>query len=910
MNVFNKITLHSLKKNRTRTTVTVIGIILSSAMICAVTTFAASIRQYGIEDRIYTYGNWYGRTLDTDYATYQSVRESEKIEDAACFQQLGYAAAEGSKNETKPYLYLLGMEPDAEKKDSDFMPIHLTSGSLPAAQDEILLPDHLFSSGGIRHEIGDTLTLSIGQRVLDGDVLTQQTPCYTFRDGKRVPNGETLETFMTRSYTVVGFYERLNWKFEQTIYPGFTAITCADETIAEDAVCDVYFRTKRPDDVYLFMSENKLGSDTNRDLLMLYGVFRFESFNVMLYSLSAIVISLIMFGSVALIYNAFSISVSERTKQFGILSSVGATKKQLRRMVLFEALSVSLVGIPIGVLSGIGGIYVTLLFIGDRFHALSSSPVNMTLHVSPVSVLIAAATALVTVLISAWIPSGRASKVSAVEAIRQNADIAVKGKNRKSSRLVRTFFGLPGVLAEKNYRRSRKKYRATVFSLFMSVVLFVSASAFTEYLTETGTGSFNTIGYDLICNLYPSDFEGASLSPDELLGRMRAAKSVTAAAYAREMYQPEVNVRAEDLTEDGFDYLKRNQGKNTDDGMPAIATRISFLDDGSFRALLQEYGLREEEFFDPAHPRALALDGMRRFDVASEKFRTLRFFLRDDFEMTVRTIDRPPDGYRLYDTVRDEDGTMIYRYISTSSDGNEDALLELPEEKAVKDTPLYVGKVLTEMPYFFRDSNTAQLLYPIRFFPTLFDDIGKDDVYGYYFTVKSDRHDESYAAIGNILAENGFGIDTMYDYAEQLESDRSIIVIIRVFSYGFIVLISLIAAANVFNTVSTNIALRRREFAMLRSVGMTQKEFNRMMCFECLRCSAGALLYGLPVSCGITYLIYRAVLSGYETGFRLPWAAIGIVICSVFAVVFASMIYAVRRIKKDNLIDALKNENL
>ena len=97
---------------------------------------------------------------------------------------------------------------------------------------------------------------------------------------------------------------------------------------------------------------------------------------------------------------------------------------------------------------------------------------------------------------------------------------------------------------------------------------------------------------------------------------------------------------------------------------------------------------------------------------------------------------------------------------------------------------------------------------------------------------------------------------------------------------------------------------------MLKSVGMTQKGFRRMMNCECLLYGSKALLLGLPVSCGITYLIYRAVTTAYETSFHLPWAALGIAVLSVFLVVFATMMYSMSKVKKDNPIDALKNENL
>ena len=136
------------------------------------------------------------------------------------------------------------------------------------------------------------------------------------------------------------------------------------------------------------------------------------------------------------------------------------------------------------------------------------------------------------------------------------------------------------------------------------------------------------------------------------------------------------------------------------------------------------------------------------------------------------------------------------------------------------------------------------------------------------------------------------------------------LLVVNVFSYGFIVLISLITTANVLNTISTNINLRRREFAMLKSVGITPGGFNRMMNFECVFYGLKALLYGLPLSLLATYLIYLSMSQGLGMAFTLPWTAILIASASVFLVVFVTMMYSMSKIKKENIVDALKNENL
>ena len=484
MNVFNKVTLQSLKKNKTRTIVTIIGIILSAAMICAVTTFASSFMNYAKETTIYSDGNWHGYERDTDWNTYTEIWGTGKIEEAVYLQQLGYAYAEECENEFKPYIYVLGAGKDVE----EVLPIHITSGKYPTTQTEIMLPNHLYTNGGVKYSLGDSITLELGQRMLDGWELTQNNPCYIYEQGDEVFNGEKLEVKETRTYTVVGFYDRMSNMIEETTAPGYTALTVSDKETYTPYKYDVYFRMENPKEVFDFMKELGLTGDTNTDLLMYSGTFPADTFSTMLYSLAAIVIGLIMFGSVALIYNAFSISVSERTKQFGLLSSIGATKKQLRRMVLFEALSVSVVGIPLGVLAGVGGIGVTLMLIGDKFRAMGF-PLDMRLSVSPAAIIIAVIVALITVLISAWIPSKRATKVSAVEAIRQNIDVK-NTKPVKTSKLTYKLFGLPGMLANKHYKRNKKKYKTTVLSLFMSIVLFVSASAFTDYLMETAGFGF------------------------------------------------------------------------------------------------------------------------------------------------------------------------------------------------------------------------------------------------------------------------------------------------------------------------------------------------------------------------------------------------------------------------------------
>ena len=908
MNVFNKVTLESLKKNRTRTIVTIIGIMLSAAMICASTTFVSSMQNFVLRCEIYSSGDWHGAVYDAAYKDYEDIRDSGKVSSAAYAQVLGYAKI-GSANEYKPYLYVLGG--DAASGYFETMPVHLLLGTLPKDSTEIILPEHLTSNGKVNYTLGDTVTLEVGDRTLDGKRLGQDTPVYTYdsETHTEVMSGERLENTEPRTYTVVGIYERP--AFEDYSAPGYTALTAADPKSAEQSLIHCYFKLHKPAGVYDFMKEMGYTQEYryayNTKVLLYSGTAPFDSFLTAFYSLAAIIIALIVFGSVSLIYNAFSISVSERTRQFGLLSSVGATRKQLRRMVLFEALTVSAVGIPLGILVGIGGIGITLLLIGDKFSSIVRADIPMRICVSWQAVLIAAVIALVTVLISAWIPSKRATRVSAVEAIRQSMDIKVSGRPVRTSKLAYKLFGLPGVLAGKHYKRNRKKYRTTVVSLFMSIVLFVSAAAFTDYMMESAEGGLASDQFDLI---YAAESDASSaMTPDALLDLLFSEQNVTGGTYTKKQFL-QGDISREYVTAMFADRFS-NFGMESEDAAPkelSISGYLYFVADAEFNRLLEKYNLKEADYYDRDKPLGLALDCNIELDRRLEKYVTLDT-LKGDGCVIEGLYYVEIDGYYRKDSRIDENGNKVVLYQNRD---NENDIIERPYGESFAKYTLRSEKTIEEAPFFVSRSTPVaiNMIYPHSMLESVIPEAALNQFRNTEYFLTSSNHAASFENLAPVLTENGLSSRQLFDYAANAETNRNVVTIIRVFAYGFIVLISLIAAANVFNTISTNISLRRREFAMLKSVGMTQKGFRRMMNCECLLYGSKALLLGLPVSCGITYLIYRAVTTAYETSFHLPWAAIGIAVLSVFLVVFATMMYSMSKVKKDNPIDALKNENL
>ena len=900
MNVFSKVTLQSLRKNKTRTAVTIIGIMLSAAMICASATFINSVLHFGQRYAIYQSGDWHGAVYGATMDNYEEIKASGRISDASYAAELGYADIDGT-NPYKPYIYVLGG--GRETNIFEALPVHLILGEMPKNSGQIILPSQYAAEGDRIYKPGDTITLDIGKRTLYGQRVGQDVPCFEYSaeaDGV-VFNEEVIEAPVSKTYTVVGIYEN---SFDSRYAPGYTALTVCDADDGQTAPVSIWFKMKRPGDVYDFMKEigkgQNLSKAVNNALLMYFGVTAIGDIQRMIYGLAAVVIALIMLGSISLIYNAFSISVAERTRQFGLLSSVGATKKQIGKMVLFEALAVSSVGIPLGILVGVGGMWVTLHFMGNKFTSLLGRiEIPMQFKVSRMSILVGLAISLVTILISAYIPAMRATRVSAVEAIRLNRDIKVKEKRERTSKFTYKLFGLPGVIAKKHYKRNRKKYRATVVSLALSIVLFVSAAGFTNYLTQSARAVANTDEFDL--SYKASEEVMKKNTPEKLLGIFKSDKDVTNAAYI--MTGTFKGMMPVEYATD--DYLR--DPDNIEGGAVAVSGQLCFIDDAQFKRLLAEYGFEEGDYYNRESPIGIALDDSVNYDSEKNKYVTTDVLKGGKSEIQFSTM-RKIEGYDYWEEITDENGNRSVRYRKYRDESD---FLDLTYEEALARSVLRTEKAITDAPFYMPSSQDVvlRIIYPLSMLKHVLPN--EPQLYAEHrFYLMSGNHSASYENLSNLLTVNGIAANALFDLAADEEIERNTIAIIEVFSYGFIALISLIAVANVFNTITTNINLRRREFAMLKSVGMTQKSFGRMINFECVLYGSRAIMFGLPISVHAVFLIYRAVMYEMGMAFRLPWAAMGIAVLSVFLVVFVTMLYSANKLKRENPIEALKNENL
>lgn len=892
MNIFHKITLANLGKNRTRTLVTIIGIILSTAMFTAVTTCVSSLQNFMLEYTTYNHGSWHGAAQHMSRKDAAGFLAQDEIDDYVLLRSMGFANLTDSANYYKPYLYICGVDDSL----TGLLPVHLQEGRMPQNDSELLLPEHLATNGLVKYSLGDVLTLDVGRRTdNDGYEYDNHTPLLTEdADSSGVSDDspessrimESITDAKTRAYTVVGFYERPT--FEDYSSPGYTALTYAPD--ADPDYQDIYFTAVSGTDIQSFLDENAPSVySINYNYLRMKGASGESSYNRVLYSLAAILIGIIVFGSISLIYNAFSISIGERTRQFGLLSSVGATRRQMIHSVLYEAAFLCFIGIPLGIASGLLGIGITLHFTGNTIANIFSSAkvISLRLHPSVAAIVTAALLAFFTVLLSAFLPARRSMKLSAIEAIRQTADVAIRPGRVKTSRLTKKLFGFEGMLASKNYKRSRRRYRATVVSLFLSVVLFIPASSLSAYLTTSVGSIYKDSDYDIVIG-------NTDLTQTEEWNELLASiPEITQFDWSIQRYM-EFTVSDSFISDRYRETNAQIHGEQAVDenGNPLpYSGYLTFIPDDSFRAYITDHGLDPKDYFDTSAPRAVLSDKLHWYSSGSGKYYDLSM-LQNPTEADVRLVYREADE-------------------AGNSYGNEDTLV-----------PVTIGASLDDLPYGAVSIDYAiQLLYPCCMMDVLLSSLDESRDYttlpglplSQYvdadYAMRCTDHKTAYEKIQNGISERGLG-GYVADYAESAEESRAMITVVNIFSYGFIILISLIAVANIFNTISTNINLRRREFAMLRSVGLSPKGIHRMMRFECLLYGFRGLIFGLPVSFALTWLIYRSVANGLELNFFIPWYSVMIAIGSVFLVVAVTMVYSMRRLNRENTVDALKNENL
>lgn len=891
MNIMNQLTKKHMVMNKKRSIMTILGVIVSVAMITAVSTATSSFLDLLQRMEMKQEGYWHIQYENVVADKLEEIEQDGNTENVYISKDIGYGKTVGIElvNEYKPYIYVEAFTKETMKESS----IYLISGRFPETEEEILIPEHILYNGEAPLEVGDSITLEMGNRYAGvespGEELTQNNP-YD-------PETEVFTSLGKKTYQIVGIIERPS--FEGYSAPGYTAITYLDQAglSAQDKVTAYVYVKNVTKSIYSDGSAlaKKLGVEEDVDvsyhnsLLRYYGVSKYDNFNIMVTGLASILIVIIMIGSISLIYNSFAISISERSKQFGMLASVGATKMQKRNAVFYEGAVIGVIAIPIGILAGIVGMWITFAIVGKMLAYSFDMEVTIRLCVSVTAIVVAVIFSTLTIYISALIPARRAAKISPIEAIRQSKDVAIKGKAVKTSRLSRKLLGLEGELALKNLKRNKKRYKALVFSLFISFVLFTSVGSYVFYITNAVNMAMEDANYDGVVH----SNNGKEIGLLDTIKQVEGVKDVSEITSMAQSLELDLSQGKTLVTKEFIQGLKdsyRSWGwdeaavEEQVEKYFRLGATMFTLDDQSYQMYLKELGVQSEENSDK-------IQGIL-INVHKEK-------ANDSI------IQVAPLQVKEKDTL-----PFVYQnYVEDSDMGDENSNV-VPIEIQI---PVELMAVTDKLPMGMNYSSIHGDLFIIvseatlERICTMLPEEVRDVNLGYYYTA---HYTEGFveklkAAVETVVDSRSV---SMYNRLEAAAKEAQLLLVVSIFAYGFIALISLICMANLCNTISTSFALRRREFAMLKSMGMTPKAFNKMIRYESLLYGIKALLYGIPVSIGISIWIFDTINSNFTSKFTFPVSTFVIGVFAIFLVVGVAMIYASHKMKNDTIIDGLKSE--
>ena len=988
--VVRSFTLRNLVKNRARSIVTIVGIALSCALLAAVLLCVSSLTAYMRDVELARDGAWMARVTTTDEGAIAQARSDEQVSGLTDLTYVGQMQSFDAGKEDPTDAVAAQLQIQAIDSDlTQLCTIQLCDGRLPQNSREIVLNKKYQGTTELTDqpcELGSTISGELALRCLAGDEARRfdlDTSFGGFGEEGLVPSG------VEATYTVVGFYDTdwsatLTWStgsalvpesgqvvapsqsydgtvvaIIQAFSPAFTYadadLVTAQGALGEEVDHTVYLATQGISTVgdRVVLVESYFGTDitisTHDSLLRCLFMTDSRSLWETLYQLAGIVCAVIVIASASLIFNAFAISVAERTRQFGLLSSIGASKRQIRAMVFWEALALAVVGIPAGLLLGVVGSAVVLGFISEPLtNTLGGAdfPVPFALAVDPVSLVAAAVLALVVVMLSAWVPSRRAANVSAVEALRNVNDVRLSRRQLRRARSCasdpwkpRAFevgahiLGVPGALASRSASRGPAKARVASASLAIAIVLFVTAGSFGDALKAIAGATTEEYDYDISVSAY-SDQDGDVSRAQAVYQELCDVGGVQGKGAIALVSLP-ASMPVSMAGDDAYGY---------DDGTGAFQYQASlvFVDDEAYRTYLDQLGLNADEYLDASHPKALAYNetghnGGVGYANLHEYAGTGTVSLLA-YDLPAEASARGP----LYESLYASDGSYAadaagvwemvaseYEYSGSSDEGASSEGSGADSQANASDTSqtvryprseyakpladIEVGAVVDEKPQGMSLKVQAGLIVPMSFAKTLF---GQDNLaaatidggsLGFAAYFDADDPAQATSAMYNVMNDSDFLGYSVFNVDEQVKSQTDMVTVVNTLSYSFAIILALVAVANVFNTLVSSLLLRQREFAVLQSVGMSRAGVRRMVMWECVRFGARGLICGMAVSFVVALLLHRAMeLSFRGLGFTMPWASVGMAFAVCILVTLLACAYGLKHAKTDNVVEALR----
>jgi len=979
MNATTNFTVKSLRANKVRTLVTIAGVALAAALLTAVLTTYVSLNDYLYRSEAHLAGTWMACVeADGSSALDEKIVDAQadpQVAGTAIMRDVGFAKLTADQQNTQgTYLAIRSIEGDV----GDICGIEPSEGRLPENDHEIMLFSTWNDYGGVN--LGDTVTFDVGQRVarlapgeegsMSAGTMTASWGVQGEAHESEITDGTPLNSSMgvleadidggifneditnteESTYTVVGFYDRPGYALSTAA--GMVGVTAGGA--APDAFTDVFFtlndvaNTQQVEEAAeaLFPDEHVV---LHTAMLRYMGVSSDSSIWATFYGLVVVLAAVIVVACVSLIFNAFNISVAERIKQFGLLSSVGASRRQLRRAVVLEGAIVAVIGIPCGLLIGLAGCAVTFAALGPAISQLAGSG-EVAFRVAVNGWVLAAASVLtfVTVLVSVWIPAKRASRTNIIDSLRaaSGSRVSKRGAARaakctgasslwKARGAAGCVLGVGGMLARINRKRGTGKGRAASVSLALAIVLLMTAGSLNVFLgtlTDVVTGGGEMAGeVGVMAQLdmettqpaAPTTPEAVATANNELFASQAkvfagAFQDLSQVAGAQpvgwKMGTGLYAMLPEAMAGEALVDQENGMGGKMADGRVGTVGSVAYLDDAAFDDYAKSLGLDPADFRDPAHLRAIALaQGYGNNGSVYQLLNVLREPGTLEALTAVTYHGEPAAGIGVGATSGESNAEAFA--FQPYLEGDDDGVEWFPlEEAEVQTVSVEVVALAEEAPAIASARGEGlQLIVPESM--AAYQGFGSTSpiFYSYFDSADGDHGAlaEELATAGSAYFHDkspyGLAFYSFDDYIEQRDSNQMIATVVNVFCLLFAVILALIAMANVFNTVTNSLILRRREFAVMKSVGLSNRQFRAMVAEECVAWCIRGLVPGVLLSLLVSFLLWQ-VISGSMSGlaFTLSWSYVALAAAMTVVAVGASVAYGMHRCRADNVVEALR----
>lgn len=934
MNLMKTLTLKNLRLNRKRTIVTIVGIILATALLSALVTLVSSFQYSMIEYQKQKDGDFHVKFSNVKMSELSEFKNNRNIESTFETMGMGFAKLDGCKNEDKPYAYVMATDEAGFERGC----FKLIEGRMAKNEDEIVIPRHLKTNGRINIKVGDEITLDVGKRYDSNTEGVISENCAYEHEA------ETLTDTVTKHYKVVGIMERPGYGMEDYSAAGYTFVTYSDELAAidngtkseaseADTTLTVYSRytqkalrnkdavtadiigvdeklfekannssvemSSEESDRFLKEMENaKYDIYMNGYLINYECVFPIDGSFKALFTVAAVVALIIILTSVYCIKNSFNISITEKIRQYGMLASVGATRRQIKSSVKTEAAMLGVIGIPVGTMSGI----LASLILVNVVNALSAGWLNVALsfHTSLPALILAVILSIATIYFSATGSARRAAKVTPLEAIRNTKEIKIKSAKLKTPAIIGRIWGIGGVISYKNIKRNNKKYRTTVTSIVICSVTFIVISYFMSVAFSMVGMSYASTDYNIGINMScKKDIDIEKLT--KLVSGIEGVDDyLVGAGYDFDVSKPK-------YTKEYGEYCRQLYADSEDVSQMFL---ITVLDDKSYDKYASDAGIKN------AAAGAILVNKCT-FDVYNENSSK---YVKKEMELyKYKAGDTIECGYNVYDDAPSDDNAVEGGTESSTEDNSGYVDEETINNGIRKTVDVTIAGVTDKVPTGYKGYSNTLLFMNQKGFESLWGD-GKNGneikpgYASYSAYVVAENADEYQDTFEKETEENPeYSQISFYvsNLDKEMRDEKSLFTLLGVFAYGLIVVIALIGITNIINTLSTGMELRSREFATLRSIGMTDKQFVGMVRLESVFISVKALVIGVPLGILISYLLC-VMMNRMDDAiiYEPPYKAIILCILVVIMLIYAIMKLSMTKLRHNNIIETIKNENL